>query len=223
MNQTSLREATVILRALLTAVLAAPSDRTSTAAGALRAAVGALSANAAAEIAGFSFGDRLVDIFALLRDAGAGFIGVDTVRAAAASRSAVSALGGVVADAVALQALACECRIVGDTDFVSRDQVDACRQTLMDAFEATIDKAADAFDQVTVQALIGLRAAVVRDLTARARPLPQMINYVTAVRMPALWLAQRLYADAARALDLIAENGAVHPLFMPAAGRALSR
>jgi prophage DNA circulation protein len=204
MNQTSLREATVILRALLTAVLAAPSDRTSSAAGALRAAVGALSTNAAAEIAGFS-------------------VGVDTVRAAAASRSAVSALGGVVADAVALQALACECRIIGDTDFVSRDQVDACRQTLMDAFDATIDKAADAFDQVTVQALIGLRAAVVRDLTARARPLPQMINYATPVRMPALWLAQRLYADAARALDLIAENGAVHPLFMPAAGRALSR
>lgn len=223
MNQTALREATATLQALLDVVLAAPCDRTTMAAGALRAAIGNLSANAGAEISGFTFGASLIDIFAQLRAAGADFTAVDTIRVAAAATVTVSPPAGVVADAVVLQALVCECRIVADTDFVSRGQVDACRQTLVDAFDAAIDNASVAFDQITLRALVSLRAAAIRDLSARARPLPQMINYGQPIRMPALWLAQRLYGDGSRYAELIGENNVVHPLFMPAAGRALSR
>jgi prophage DNA circulation protein len=91
------------------------------------------------------------------------------------------------------------------------------------AFDISLDKAANDFDQVTVRALVSLRAAVMRDLTARARPLPKMVSFAFPRRQPALWIAQRLYGDGDRYAEVIAENAAVHPLFMPAAGRALSR
>ncbi len=223
MKRTDLAEAVAVLTALLTAIGQVPNVSTSTAAAGLRQALGALAAGAAAAIAGFALGAPLASIFTQLRASGASFAGVDAVRAQALAAAPVSALAGVVADAVMLQALTCQCRIVADLSFVSRDQVDAVRTTLDAAFDAAVDKAADAFDQVTLQALVTLRAAAMRDLAARARPLPQLVSYAFPMRRPALWIAQRLYADGSRYLELVAENNAVHPLFMPAAGRALSR
>jgi prophage DNA circulation protein len=70
--------------------------------------------------------------------------------------------------------------------------------------------------------MLALHAAVTRDLTQRGRPLPRMVSYNTAASLPALALANRIYGDASRTDELIAENRAVHPLFMPAAGRALT-
>jgi prophage DNA circulation protein len=223
MQQSDIKEAAGILRTLLAQIGTVASDRTGNAAGALNQAVGALSAAAEASISGLTFGSQLVAIFALLRTAGASFTGVDAVRAQALATMPISAVAGVVADAVMLQALVCECRIVADIIFDSRDQVDAYRDTLDAGFDVAIDKASDNFDQVSFQALVSLRAALVRDLSDRARPLPQMINYAFPTRRSALWMAQRLYGDGSRYLELIAENNVVHPLFMPAAGRALSR
>jgi prophage DNA circulation protein len=71
-------------------------------------------------------------------------------------------------------------------------------------------------------ALITLHGAVANDLSTRALPLPAIVTYTFPQRMPALWIAQRLYQDATRTGDLIAENNPVHPLFMPETGRALS-
>jgi prophage DNA circulation protein len=49
-----------------------------------------------------------------------------------------------------------------------------------------------------------------------------MVAYAFPDRRPVLAIAQALYGDAGRADELRAENKVVHPLFMPAAGRALS-
>lgn len=223
MKRTDLAEAAGILRQMLALIAAAPTDRSSKDAVNLMHALGALGANAEISIATFAFGAPLVAIFGLARTAGASFEAIDAIRQQAAVLAPISSLAKVIADAVVLQALACECRIVADLTFRSREQVDTYRNALVAGFDAAIDIAADAFDQVTVNALVGLQSAVMRDLAARARPLPEMVNYSFPVRKPALWIAERLYGDGARYSEVIAENSVVHPLFMPASGRALSR
>jgi prophage DNA circulation protein len=69
---------------------------------------------------------------------------------------------------------------------------------------------------------VTLRSTVVRDLTQRARPLPAMVTFNLGPRLPALVIAQRLYADASREGELIQENAVVHPLFMLGSGQALA-
>ena len=52
--------------------------------------------------------------------------------------------------------------------------------------------------------------------------LPRMVSYTVGAVMPALTLANRIYADAGRADELAAENKIIHPAFCPREGRALS-
>jgi prophage DNA circulation protein len=189
----------------------------------LRQTVGVLAAGAETEILAGSFATALAACFDAARLAGASVAAIEAVRAAAAALTPLSAVAGIVVGAVIQLAIACECRIVADMTFASRDQVESVQSALDLAFDAAIDAASDDFDQVAVVALTSLRAAVMRDLTARARPLPQIVTYTFAQRMPALWIANRLYGDGSRFEDLIAENSPIHPLFMPATGRALSR
>jgi prophage DNA circulation protein len=59
-------------------------------------------------------------------------------------------------------------------------------------------------------------------LATRARELPRLISYDYATVMPALRMAQRAYGDPTRFAELIAENGIVHPAFMPASGKMLA-
>jgi prophage DNA circulation protein len=74
--------------------------------------------------------------------------------------------------------------------------------------------AADGSDDVT-DALIGLHAAVVRDLNTRAAKLPRTRSFTPSATVPALVLAQRLYGDATRADDIAARNFVRHPGFVP--------
>jgi len=63
---------------------------------------------------------------------------------------------------------------------------------------------------------------VSNDLSLRSFSLPVMVTYTFSNPMPALWLAQRLYQDASRAEELIAENRPIHPLFCAPTGKALA-
>jgi prophage DNA circulation protein len=67
------------------------------------------------------------------------------------------------------------------------------------------------------QALIALRAALVRDLTERAVNAPRVIHVSLPVTLPALVAAYRLHHDATRADELIARNARLirHPGFVP--------
>jgi prophage DNA circulation protein len=49
-----------------------------------------------------------------------------------------------------------------------------------------------------------------------------MVTYTFGLRMPSLWIAQRLYADPTRAQEIIDENKIVHPAFCLTTIRALS-
>ena len=153
---------------------------------------------------------------------GADITELDGARATVSTSEAFGDLAGRLRSTFALLLLVAEAGIVADTTFVSRDQVDSTKARLSSAFGGAIDAASDAGDLDSFRALVALHGALVRDLVARSRPLPRMTAFDFGERVPALWLANRLYGDADRAAEIIAENGIVHPLFAPGAGRALS-
>lgn len=223
MTPTQRRLGMTALRAVLDALLAAGGNSAGQPGADLRRLCGALSADAASQVQASSFSAPLRACFQAATAAGATLDGMDRVRLAALeTASSEGAVLRVVQTAVRY-ALVEMCLITSATVFASRQDIDAALARLNAAFLPAEDFAADQFDNRVYRALLALHAAATRDLTQRGRPLPRLITYGFPTRMPALALANRLYGDGGRAGDLIAENrDVVHPLFMPAAGRALS-
>lgn len=103
---------------------------------------------------------------------------------------------------------------MGDTDTVATsDHATALRNALL----AQIDTELEACDPPAEVALAlgALRAAVVRDVAARAEFLQQRSTYTPQAVLPALVLAHRIYQDAGRAEELVVRNDVRHPAFMP--------
>ena len=218
------RVAVAALKAVLDALLASGGDAAGEAGADLRRLCGALSADAVDQVQAGTFGTPLRACFAAATAAGATFAGMDRVRAVAQEVAAPDLPVQRVAQTAARFGLVETARILAATTFTSRQDIDAALARVNLAFAPAEDFAAGRFDNAVWRALTSLHAAVVRDLTARARPLPRMVPYSFRTRMPLLTLSNRLYGDAGRAPELLAENrDTVHPLFMPADGRALAR
>jgi prophage DNA circulation protein len=94
---------------------------------------------------------------------------------------------------------------------------------IYNAFAPMEETVADAVDPMGYQVLIGCRAAIYYHLTQTALPLPRVVSFRFAAPLTTLVAAYRLYADASRADELIAENHIVNPCFMRPVGKALSR
>lgn len=95
------------------------------------------------------------------------------------------------------------------------------RSTVATLFDVEIIASADAGQDATYQALRALRTSVIIDLTTRGAQLAKMVTVTTPAPDSALSLAYRLYGDASRADQLIAEADPVHPSFMPTSFQAL--
>ncbi|MCJ2021062.1 hypothetical protein MKK84_27180 [Methylobacterium sp. E-065] len=217
------RIAVAALRAVLDALLASGVDASSADGATLRQLCGALSADAVDRVQGGTFGTPLRACFAAATAAGATFAGMDRVRQEAQVVTVPDLPVQRVAQTAAVFALCEITNILADATFTSRQDIEAALARVNAAFVPAEDFAAGRFDNAVWRALVAMHAAVVRDLTARARPLPRIVAYTVAVRMPLLTLSNRLFGDAGRADELLAENrDTVHPLFMPASGRALS-
>ncbi|GCE81771.1 hypothetical protein MSKU3_3246 [Komagataeibacter oboediens] len=138
-------------------------------------------------------------------------------------------IGGAIATARTATATLCRqaallslSRACGDWQPSSAEDAQAMRLkvgTLLDD-EAII--AADNGNDASFQALRSLRAQVLQDLADRGARLPDMITVTRNAALPALVLAQQLYADGSRAPDLIRRADPIHPAFMPTAFEALS-
>lgn len=89
---------------------------------------------------------------------------------------------------------------------------------LRDALVAQIDTEIEVNDPPleVVKTLTAVRAAVVRDVAARAQYLQKTATYTPLTVLPAVVLAHRIYQDARRADELVERNGVSHPAFMPA-------
>ena len=212
-----------LLGLILDAILAFSGAEDLAAAGAdLDAAVGDLRADAPGLLRPCRLFEPLGECFDLARRTGMAFDTMERLRLT------IAALPTPDARTVFLQArslaLCCvqEAQITAATTFRSRNEIDRVLAILTAAFAVSQQAAADVGDADGFRALVSLRAAAVRDLTARSRPLPRLVSYAFGKVRSSLTLAQRLYGDAGRASELIAENEVIHPLFVPRVGRALS-
>ena len=222
MKSPAITESVAILARFTAATLATGFTGAGEKGADVRRACGTLDASAEAALTRGEVASLVHACLHMARFAGATLEGMGRVRNALADEDPVYAVGqAVVAGSIRL-CLSQEARILAAATLVSRDDVDRYTARMNDAFAGAEEIAADAGETGVYRALAALHAAVTRDLTTRARPLPRMVSYRLPTSIPALALANRFYGDADRADDLIQENRVVHPLFMPLAGRALS-
>lgn len=128
----------------------------------------------------------------------------------------------LVKNSIIRMCLATEGRVIADMTFVNRDDVNALKALMNEAFTDTEEIAADDMDQMTYRALVELHAAISFHLIETARPLPRMLRFQFAAPLTTLVIGHRLYDDAGRANELRDENKVIHPAFALPTGRALS-
>jgi len=212
-----------LLGSILDAIAAASGSQDLAAAGAdLDAALGDLRADAPGLLRPCGLFGPLGNCFDLARQTGMTFDTMERLRVTIAAFAAADARCAFLQARSVTFCCIQEARITAATAFASRNEVDRIMGLLTAAFQSSQESAAEASDDEGYRALLGLRAAAVRDLTTRSRRLPKMVSYVFGRVRSSLTLGQRLYGDAGRGDQLVQENDAVHPLFMPRAGIALS-
>lgn len=214
-------EAAPIINATLAALLTWVSTRGREGAN-LRATINDVRVNVLRLLHDDDIGPPLAECFALARAAGATLKNIDKVRTTAAATAPVLVGAKMIRDALILFCLETQARILGEMDFVSRQDVEDIKNITNAAFEAIQEDLADRMDAMTFRAVIELHAAVSFFLVETARPLPRMLRFAFNLPLPSLAIAQKLYHDAARADELVQENKIVHPAFCQRGGRALS-
>jgi hypothetical protein len=147
---------------------------------------------------------------------------MDGVRKTALAETPISLPAVQTVLAIVRLTLACDARIIALMTFQSREQVDAIATAVNAAFGQASETASDDLDQANYMALITLHADVVKHLADVGRKLPRVVQYQYQTVMPALRMAQLAYGDPSRYLELIVENGVIHPAFMPQAGKMLA-
>jgi prophage DNA circulation protein len=225
MTKTDLNEAIAATAKVLTALQGTLAGQTGLAGAQTNFLCGQLAANGAVELfgGGYQFWTDLTNCFEAAQKAGATFAAMGAVLAAANALTPVGLPAIAVKNFSVRMALVEQARILAATTFTSRQQIDGFFDQIDASLQAAELVAADNLDNVAYVLLINVHAAVSNDLSSRAFTLPQMVTYSYPTRMPSLWIAQRLYQDASRNDELIAENLPIHPLFMPSTGRALAQ
>lgn len=187
-----------------------------------RRSCGIIKATALTLLRSDTLGPPLAASFQSAREAGLTLPQMDQVRLAAANQGASLVGAIVVRDACIELALVEMSRIIANTIFVSKTDVENTRSMVNAGFEPVEEEVADQMDLLSYRALIGLHAAIIAHLTETARPLPQMLTWRFAHTWPSLVVAYKLYANAGRADELKRENKVVHPAFVLPQGRGLS-
>lgn len=137
-------------------------------------------------------------------------------RAQATNRTAIVALAqraAVIEAARAVARIDFKAPATASAPRITYQQAVALREQLADALEdAAATASANAYN-----ALMDLRAAVVRDITARGADLPRLVTISMPATLPALVVAYRAFGDATRETEIVARNPLLvrHPGFVP--------
>lgn len=222
MKRLDANEAAPLLDRMMAALLGTVPDKGRPGSQA-RTAIGDIRAHALSLLLADALGTPLDEAFDLVRQTGATWQAIETVRQTIEQETPVSLGAMLVQNAGIRLCLATEAIIISTLNFVSRQDVETVKTALQQPFIDAEEIAADDMDQMTFQSLISLHGALTNHLVATARPLPRMLNYQFFVPLPSLVLAYRLYEDASRADEVRDENKVVHPAFCPVVGKALSQ
>jgi hypothetical protein len=224
MTKTDLNEAIAATALVLTALQNTLAGQTGAIGAQTNFLCGQLATNGATELyaGGYQFWFDLQNCFESAQQAGATFEAMTAVLTVANTLTPTGRPAIAVKNFAIRMTLMEQARILAATIFTSRQQLDNYFSQIDASLQAAELVAADNLDNVAYTLLINVHAAVSNDLATRAFTLPQMVTYSFPTRLPSLLMAQRLYQDASRSDQLIAENSPIHPLFMPATGEALS-
>lgn len=108
-------------------------------------------------------------------------------------------------------AIAEAARTSSTVEYDSYNDAVRVQEAIVDAIDTeTLEASDDVYN-----ALVDLRAAVVKDISTRSADLAHIVQYTPLRTEPALVIAHRLYGDASRAEEIIARNKIKHPLFVP--------
>jgi prophage DNA circulation protein len=180
----------------------------------LHTAVGTLLGNLSVLIDNQTVGAQLLLCFDYARIAGATLNVFDNVREAAAAELPQYSLGIRIINAALILSLSEQSQLITAMTFASRNDVDE----LMDAMSIIIDdiklRGSETFAVNDYRNVVALSASLIYHLSATERLLPQIVSYQMPINYPALALANRIYGDASRSDELIAENKTIHPAFM---------
>lgn len=203
-----------ISKRLMTALMSFQISSQGTAGADLRSAVGNFLVNFSELMDTYTLGASLYACFEQARLAGATLNSLNNVRLAMFAEAPVYPLGKVIVNAAIIFSFVEQSQIITRMTFASRIEVD----TLMDQMGVIIEtikiEKADSFVSSDYQNFVALAAVLVQHLSATERQLPRVVQYNLAVSYPSLNLANRIYGDATRSDELIAENDTVHPAFM---------
>jgi hypothetical protein len=225
MNKRPLNEATGLAQQILAAVLATCVNPSTPDGARLTWMVGYMSVNAANQLNTQPQSPFFANFSACFNQAvvaGANFAQMDTVRALCVSLQPVSGLAIAVVNYATRMALIEQALILAATTFSSREQIDGFLDQINVSFGAAEEIAADNHDNVAFTLMVNLHGAVVNDLSTRALPLPEILTFNFAMRLPSLYLVQRIYQDASKNDTLVGMNRVSHPAFMPTMVRGLS-
>jgi prophage DNA circulation protein len=205
------------------AELLAQSSATSPSGSNLRASVSLFLHNAQTLLMTNQAGQYLENIYRLAQLNNMTVAQMDVLRGLAAAQNATTPGGTLIRDSLILYALATMGLIIAATSFTDREQVEQINAMIVDGFAPMEETIADGIDPMAYQTLLECRAAIYYYLTMTAMPLPQMVAFQFAAPLSTLVAAYRLYTDASRADELLAENHCVHPAFLLPVGVALSK
>lgn len=220
MNSAASKEVAAVTSRLLAELLSTPP--LSGSAADLRLAIGDLDAYSLARMAEGAFGDDLLNCFEQALLAGADVNGFDRVRKAAQEENPLALEAVIVVAGFIQLSLAYQAKSLATITFKSRQAVETMLANMNAAFEPAEEYAANQPASDVYLAVVGLHAAVTRDLIMRSKPLPRMVGYSFGRSFPSLRIAQILYGDSSRAEEIYEENKVPHPFFMLGIGRALS-
>ena len=118
-----------------------------------------------------------------------------------------TALHRLIQTTAAIEAVRASAQIA----FASSTDALATRDAIADRLDDLMESAGDA----TYDALVALRAAMVRDIAARGALLPRVVQYTSPATLPALVVAHRVYGNALRDTDIVDRNNIRHPGAVP--------
>lgn len=106
---------------------------------------------------------------------------------------------------------------------ISRDDAQTVMSTVVSAVEKEITIAGNQGEDAVYLSLRNLKTAMVQDLRARGASLADTQLIETPSNMPSLYLAQKVYQDSSREIEMVRAAKPIHPAFMPTEFRALSK
>lgn len=161
-----------------------------------------------------TFPDDLLNSFTTARESGANLTRFGSVRKQLLEEETEE--GAIARSIVHLSLIYCissESRIVKDTIYKSRDDVEVVLAKMKLAFDDVKEVAADEMDSGAYTSILTLASSLMTYLGDTARKLPRIINFTMPVNYPALTLSNVIYHTAERWEELVDENKIVHPAF----------